>query len=127
MNLANRLLLSNQSHHIPVLKIDYDALLERGFLLVDVRTPEEYKEGHVDGAINIPLKKLKQSLNAFKVNIRPVLFYCKSGKRSQKAFVKALSKGIDCYNGGTLGDVKQALTRHQYVFVSRPKFMSIES
>jgi rhodanese-related sulfurtransferase len=92
--------------------------------LVDVRTSEEYAQYHVDGAINIPLKRLKKSISAFKVNIRPVLFYCKSGRRSQKAYLKAYSEGIECYNGGAIADVEHALNRHQYIFVSRPNFIN---
>ena len=54
--------------------------------LLDVRTPGEYKEGHLAGAILIPLSTLDKNLNrleAFKQ--KKILVYCRSGGRSVMA------------------------------------------
>jgi len=55
-------------------------------LLLDVRTPEEYRQGHIPGSINLPLDRLQSGLS----NVLPdkqarVFVYCLSGSRSQSA------------------------------------------
>ena len=37
-------------------KPKYQALVEKGYIIIDVRTPEEYAEGHIQGALNINVK-----------------------------------------------------------------------
>ena len=54
---------------------------ERGATLVDVRTPEEFAEGHVPGAVNIPLG----TLAAAKLPAGELYVYCHSGARSAQA------------------------------------------
>jgi phage shock protein E len=53
-------------------------------LLLDVRTPEEYADGHISGAVNIPLAELANQLSQVPQNI-PVVVYCRSGNRSAQA------------------------------------------
>ena len=36
-------------------EVDYAALVKKGALIIDVRTPGEFKSGHIKGSINIPL------------------------------------------------------------------------
>jgi rhodanese-related sulfurtransferase len=50
-------------------------------LLIDVRETEEYGEGHIAGAINIPLRELADNLDKVPSD-RPVIVYCASGHRS---------------------------------------------
>jgi phage shock protein E len=57
----------------------------RGALLVDVRTPSEFAEGHIDGAINIPIQELKQRLEELGDRGRPIVLCCRSGRRSAMA------------------------------------------
>ena len=55
-------------------------------MLIDVRTYEEYKQGHIEGSICIPLHDI--SNNPFSVNIRkdtPIIFYCQKGYKSSLA------------------------------------------
>ncbi|MCB0564349.1 MAG: rhodanese-like domain-containing protein [Phaeodactylibacter sp.] len=55
--------------------------------LIDVRTPEEYSQGHIDGAVNINFydddfaQQLEQKLQKEK----PVMLYCRSGSRSAQS------------------------------------------
>ncbi|MCO6491883.1 MAG: rhodanese-like domain-containing protein [Phaeodactylibacter sp.] len=55
--------------------------------LIDVRTPEEFGEGHIEGAVNINfyddafIQQLEQQLDKDK----PVMLYCRSGRRSANA------------------------------------------
>lgn len=74
--------------------------------LVDVRTPEEYSDGHISGAENINVydhdftDKAKKSLD----KSRPVAVYCRSGKRSAEAAQKLSELGFKVTNleGGIL-------------------------
>lgn len=53
-------------------------------LLVDVRTPEEFAGGHIEGAVNIPLQSLEQRMGEIPQD-KPVVLYCRSGNRSNTA------------------------------------------
>lgn len=61
-------------------------------VVVDVREPNEYSKGHIEGAIHIMFGRLKERLNeldAYKTS--PVLVYCQQGTRSKEA-CKLLAK-----------------------------------
>lgn len=80
------------------------ALLEEAFV-VDVREAWEYGEGHVPGAVNIPLSTLPQRLAELPKD-RPILLVCNSGNRSGVAAEFLVAQGFDggrVYNleGGT--------------------------
>lgn len=85
-----------------------EVLKEKPFL-VDVRTPQEFAEGSVEGAINIPLSEVESQLSQFEGKEKIVVF-CKSGARSGNA-KKILNKhGIDqVTNGGSWQNVKKAM------------------
>lgn len=54
--------------------------------ILDVRTPEEYAAGHVPGAINIPFDQVKDRLAEIGPGKdRPIVVYCRSGRRAAKA------------------------------------------
>ncbi|MEH6765450.1 MAG: rhodanese-like domain-containing protein [Aequorivita antarctica] len=54
--------------------------------LVDVRTPEEFAEGHLENALNINVSETDFITEAEKLNLdEPIYLYCRSGKRSAKA------------------------------------------
>jgi rhodanese-related sulfurtransferase len=53
-------------------------------LLIDVRTPEEFANGHIGGATNIAVDTLAQHLSEIPKD-QPVVVYCQSGKRSARA------------------------------------------
>ena len=56
-----------------------------GAVLLDVRTPQEYREGHIPGSKNVPLQTIdKISSVADNKNI-PLFVYCYSGGRSRQA------------------------------------------
>lgn len=58
-----------------------DAVEASGALLIDVREPGEYEEGHLAGAVNIPLRTLTENLDKIPTD-RQVFIYCKSGHRA---------------------------------------------
>ena len=57
--------------------------LAQGALVIDVRSPEEFREGHVPDAINLPLGELRESLpRRVKDKSQVLLLHCLSGGRS---------------------------------------------
>jgi phage shock protein E len=56
-----------------------------GALLLDVRTPAEFSERHIPGAVNIPVQELGARLSELGPKQRPVVVYCRSGARSASA------------------------------------------
>lgn len=52
--------------------------------LVDVRTPEEFASGHIEGAVNIPVDVLNQYISQLPTD-QPIVVYCRSGNRSATA------------------------------------------
>lgn len=67
-------------------------LQKEGVIIIDVRSPQEYEEGHVDGAILIPEYEIKKSIeNKVKDKNQNIVVYCSSGTRSKKA-QKSLKK-----------------------------------
>lgn len=75
-------------------------------ILLDVRTPQEFSEGHIVGAINIDVKDSLFITNVQR-QIAPgsrVAVYCRSGRRSMSAAQQMVEKGYDVVNlkGGFL-------------------------
>jgi phage shock protein E len=54
-------------------------------VLLDVRTPAEFEEGHIAGAVNIALQELPQRLSELPQD-QPIVIYCRSGNRSAEAW-----------------------------------------
>lgn len=69
-------------------------VLERSSSLLDVRTPGEYRSGHIRRSINIPLDKVSD----YSDDSKPVYVICQSGMRSRKATKILRKKGIDAIN-----------------------------
>lgn len=71
------------------------AAIEQQALIVDVRTPEEFADGHYPGAINIPHETILDGLNQLGVTAdAAVILYCRSGNRSGQAEQALLEKGF---------------------------------
>ena len=93
---------------VPVQEIDVDQLAERlaaGARVVDVREPDEYTEGHVPGAVLVPLATVPDHVAAFTGG--PTYVICRSGGRSMRACEWLAAQGIDGLEvanvaGGTL-------------------------
>jgi rhodanese-related sulfurtransferase len=81
-------------------------LLQRGALIVDVRTPQEYKAGHIKESINIPLDKIGGKVNDLKRKNKPIVTCCRSGARSGMAADQLRRAGIEVENGGPWNSVK---------------------
>ncbi len=56
-----------------------------GAVLLDVRTPQEYKEGHVPKSRNVPLQSIRDIKTVTDKMDTPLFVYCYSGGRSRQA------------------------------------------
>lgn len=80
--------------------VDYNELVNKGAQVIDVRTPMEYRGGHIKGSVNIPLDMLQRNLSKIKKD-KPVITCCASGMRSATAKNILKSNGFsEVYNGG---------------------------
>ena len=70
-------------------------LLSDGALLVDVRNPDEFSEGHIEGAISIPLAALENGVSDELKAAELIVTYCKTGKRSARAVDKLKALGLE--------------------------------
>lgn len=82
---------------------------EQGAIVVDVRTPGEFKSGHVKGSRNIPLQNIGTKTAELKKLNKPLILCCASGMRSAQATSILKNAGIDCVNGGSWGKVNRSL------------------
>ncbi len=81
--------------------------IKNNAFLVDVRTPEEFAEGHVSGSTNIPLDQVENQLEKFK-NHSEIVVFCRSGNRSGQAKVILENNGFtNVLNGGTWQNVNE--------------------
>jgi len=81
--------------------------LQEGALVIDVRSPEEFRSGNVPGAVNIPLDQLRdQVLARVPDKSRVLLLHCQSGGRS--ALAKHQLKGMGYANVFNLGSLTHA-------------------
>ncbi len=71
-----------------------------GVVLLDVRTKEEFAQGHIPGAQSIPINELEQRLRELPADkTQPILVYCRDSVRSSKAAQLLLRAGRkDIYN-----------------------------
>lgn len=68
-------------------------LIDQGITVVDVRTPEEYVNGHIPNALLIPLQDIESSINEFTPD-EQYLIVCRSGNRSAQASEILAQKGM---------------------------------
>ena len=74
-----------------------DLINNKNALIIDVRTPEEFAESHLPEANNFPVDTLSQNIETIKKLQRdkPLLVYCRSGKRSARAAEKLKNLGVN--------------------------------
>jgi rhodanese-related sulfurtransferase len=79
---------------------DIQEYVTKGAIILDVRTKEEFAEGHIKGSKNIALQVLNSNIATIKKWNKPVIACCRSGMRSAQATSILKQNGIDCINGG---------------------------
>lgn len=122
--LAFPMLLSAQAEVVEARVIEFGSSLPRGYgllstadlsgllsvqelVLLDVRQPEEYEAGHLEGAFNVPIRELAQNLDLLPDKTAPIIVICKGGGRAMLAAtslqmlgyenVKVLKGGFDAW------------------------------
>ena len=99
---------------------DAAALLQnppQGLVILDVRTPAEFREGHLPGAVNMdyfggPFETQIQSLP----KTAPVLLYCRTGNRSASAYETMTKAGI-----GNILHMNEGITKWQQLGLPQEK------
>ena len=81
------ILTTGSSEAGPASPISQDELLKKSaeVTLLDVRSPAEFKAGHIEGAKHIEYTKLAQSLAELPDKSAPIVVYCRSGRRAATA------------------------------------------
>jgi rhodanese-related sulfurtransferase len=98
---------------------DLNALLaEQDVILLDVRQPDEYAAGHLEGSFNVPLREVTQNLNLLPDTDATIVVICKVGGRSMLAStvlqllgyqnIKVLSGGFDAWAAADMPSVPEA-------------------
>ncbi|MDD9180270.1 MULTISPECIES: rhodanese-like domain-containing protein [Aliivibrio] len=81
------------------------ALVEQGALLIDVRTPGEFSQGHLTDAANLPLSTVETAFANIDKDT-PIVVYCRSGARSGRAMSYLQQEGYtQVHNGGGLEEM----------------------
>ena len=80
-------------------------LISNDYLIIDVRTPDEYKSGHIENAINIEWQDIK-TISSNISNDKKIYLYCRSGNRSGKA--TEILKNIGYKDVINIGGIKDA-------------------
>jgi phage shock protein E len=82
---------------------------EDGAFWIDVRTAEEYQEGHVEGAVNIPYEEIVGRIDEVTEDPDALIYvYCRSGRRSGIAQSMLLDAGYtQVFNLGGLEEARK--------------------
>ncbi len=90
-------------------QVNFKELVQNGAVIVDVRSVQEFKSGHVKNAINIPLEQVKQKVADLKKMNKPIITVCRSGARSSMAKQTLKNAGIIVYNGGAWNNLQSKI------------------
>lgn len=66
-------------------------------MIVDIRAPEDYAQGHIKGAVNIPFKEVNKHFDQFAKD-KPVYIYCYTGQTAGQTVAVLKVLGIDAYS-----------------------------
>jgi len=81
--------------------INLEKIISDGALIIDVRTVEEYNDGHISGSLNIPLNSIGDAMSWLIKDV-PTITVCASGNRSAQAKKILDDNGFTkVYNGGS--------------------------
>jgi rhodanese-related sulfurtransferase len=102
MGLLSRLGLVGKSENIK----DF---MDKGAIIIDVRTPQEFQSDHIKCSKNIPLNTIENQIESIKKMNKRVIACCASGMRSSQATSILKNNGIDAMNGGGWSSLKNKL------------------
>ena len=82
----------------------------QGAVIIDVRTPEEYKRGHLLHAQNIPIEVISKTLQPLPSKDKEIVVYCASGNRSAAVANILRHNGWRVYDVATQADYERHIT-----------------
>jgi rhodanese-related sulfurtransferase len=89
--------------------VNFRQMVADGALIVDVRTKEEFNEGHIKGSVNIPLNTLKQEIPQLKKKNKTIVTVCRSGTRSGVGKNMLKLAGMEVFNGGAWNQLERKI------------------
>lgn len=99
--------LFNQNSKDTLTFTDVQASMSDGSSLLDVREADEYQEGHIKGAINLPLSQIQTGSFGDLTKDKPHYVYCRSGNRSAQATEILQTAGYKITDLGAMDSVAQ--------------------
>lgn len=98
--------VSYRTYRITTLDDGLDAKIKNGAIILDVRTEDEYKTGHIDGSVNISLGTIRERYVELDTN-KTYITCCSHGLRSVKVETILKEKGFKhVYKGGAWSDLE---------------------
>ncbi|WP_299016339.1 rhodanese-like domain-containing protein [uncultured Polaribacter sp.] len=91
------------------MSVEIKEFLAKDAVILDVRTLEEWNEGHIENSKHIVLNTIPTELEQIKAWNKPVIAVCRSGARSGQATQFLNQNGVEAINGGPWGDVAAVL------------------
>jgi rhodanese-related sulfurtransferase len=89
--------------------INFKEIIQEGGVVIDVRTGNEFKSGHIKNAKNISVQQLSSQLNKLDPK-SPIITCCASGMRSASAVSILKKAGFRAYNGGSWQSLQNKLS-----------------
>ena len=81
-----------------------EIISKNNYIIIDVRTKDEYDDSHIKGAINIPYDEINEETELDKN--KTILVYCKSGVRSNKAYNTLKDLGYNVVDLGAFDSIE---------------------
>ena len=93
--LSGCALLGGKKEVIPISTEKVNEIIEKGkdYIILDVRTQEEYDSGHLKNSMLIPVDELEERISEVPKD-KPIIVYCRSGRRSAEAADILLKNGF---------------------------------
>lgn len=95
---SNMGILTTLKDMIAPAKVDYASLVDAGAVIIDVRSKEEFRQGHAKGSVNIPMHALKNKVKD--LIDKEVILVCRSGARAGQAKSFLKDHSITAHNAG---------------------------
>ena len=87
---------------------DVENYKRQGGLLIDIRSPQDYRNGHIEGAVNVPAEQLENYMKTASKN-RVLILYCQHGSMSFQEGKKYVREGYRiCTLAGGFATYRQA-------------------
>jgi phage shock protein E len=93
------------------MSLEIKEYLEKEAVVLDVRTQQEWNDGHINGSKHIVLNLIPLEVDQIKSWNKPVIAVCKSGGRSGQATQFLKQNGVDVINGGPWQNVDQYIEK----------------